>query len=424
MRTEVVLFLILTVCFSFSQTLTIFQSQDNEAFFAVARSDTGLCLAGRTYKDGTYHALLGVEGDFYRLKSESYSYTVESFSGTCLFGGVVLDEGGFDIFLLWKGGGWHSIRLGTRHRDMLWFMRRLREGYALVGGVREANDWDILVVKLSTELEPLWALRLDGGGREYAYGVASLKGRLFVVGRSDTRGNWDAFLAVIDENSGRLLSSRLLGTDRKDYLRFVEVWRDKVLAVGRTEFRDGGTEYPTERNSDIMLLVFSAEGRLLDYRVWGGDGYDYGRVLIPSSDGLFLLGESSSDSAGETDGLILRLSEDLFLKEAFLVGGEAIESIRHGAQLEEDFVFVGYTYSYSLDNDALVGYGIPPCARSVKLLRLYPYIKEWGFKLRAVPVRLRVSSWPVSLSRERLRLIELRRLSEPGELPCRLRPYD
>ncbi len=380
---KVLSLLILWIGLSFSQLL-IFQTPYNDAFFAVAKTQNGFCIAGRTYREGVYHALLGVEDNFFILKTESYSYTVEAFKDTCLFGAVVVNGNRLDILLLWNTGKWRGMRISTGSRSMLWYMKRVRGGYVLVGGVRD-KDWDILVIKLSEELNLVWSLRLDSGAEEYAYGVTELGDKLYVVGRSDKRGNWDAFLLVVDSSIGKLVSASLIGTPKKDYLRFVESVRGEVIAVGRTEFKAGEGGFPTERDSDVMLLIFSRDGKLKNYRVWGGEGYDYGRVIIPAKDSVWILGESSSNSIGQTDGLLMELSNELFLKDTFLIGGEEIESIRHGINIpSKGMAFVGYTYSYSMDNDALLGLGLPPNARRTNFKKLYPLIETFNYNLREV----------------------------------------
>ena len=81
----------------------------------------------------------------------------------------------------------------------------------------------------------------------------------------------------------------------------------------------------------------------------------------------------------------MELSNELFLKDTFLIGGEEIESIRHGINIpSKGMAFVGYTYSYSMDNDALLGLGLPPNARRTNFKKLYPLIETFNYNLREV----------------------------------------
>ncbi len=380
--------LLIGTCFS---QIILFQGPQNEAFFSVEHTGKKLCISGRIYRDGYYHALLGIGDSFYYLGEESYSYTVETFKGECLFGTVIIDQKGFDIQLLWKEKNWKAVRLRGDSRDMLWFIKRVKDGYILTGGVRK-EDWDILVIKLSKELKPLWSFKLGNRSEEYAYGVASLKGRLYLVGRTNYRDNWDAFLIILNAETGEVIVSKLIGTDKKDYLRFIDIIDGGIAAVGRTEFKNREDTYPTMRDSELLLLKFSPEGRLLDYRVWGGEGYDYGRVLIKSDESIFLLGESSSKSVGETDGLIAELSRNWFLKKICLWGGEGIESIRHAIPFNNTFLFVGYTYSFSMDNDALLGMGMPCRKAKSSFRRYYPYLEVSTFPITRSPYPIKLIS--------------------------------
>jgi len=62
--------------------------------------------------------------------------------------------------------------------------------------------------------------------------------------------------------------------------------------------------------------------------------------------------------SGDSDGLLLYLRDNFEVEGAYAIGGEGIESIRF---LDEDLNFAGYTYSFTLDNDVLIGRLLPKC---------------------------------------------------------------
>ncbi|WP_457601055.1 hypothetical protein [Hydrogenivirga sp.] len=390
-----ILLLLIVVSISLSQ-IRVLSTDSNEGAFSVKRLERGFCFVGRRSSDRFgYDALLGVcDGGCktYTLGSplDDYSYTVERYGGICLGGITTLARGNMDIALVIFGGsGVESVRyMGGRGEDMLWYMRRVSDGYVLVGGVRE-SDWDILVVRLSEDLKPLWVRRFGTGAHEYAYGVVEYKDSYYIVGRSKFRGNWDAFILVVSAE-GKLLSSELFGSERKDYLRYVGLFRGEPLAVGRSEAL--GT-------SDVLLL--SPRSGL--YRLYDAGEYDYGRVFSAYPGGLVLMGDTYRE--GVSDGLLIFLDEDLNPEGAYSMGSDDVESVRY---LDES-LFAGYTYSITLDNDVMLGELPLECrgfVRALKLverrapLRFYPYplkVKEYelielDLGLRAKKLQLREMS--------------------------------
>ena len=330
-----------------------------------------VCVAGRIDRGKGYDALVGVLGGrFFRISSEEddYSYTVEIYGDACLAGITTLARGDMDMVLAEFGRGRPRILrvLGGKGEDMLWFLRRVSDGYLLVGGVKE-EDWDILVVKLGEGLDLEWVLRAGTEGHEYAYGAVEHRESYRVVGRSNFRGNWDGFLLEITP-SGRIERSILVGSDAKDYLRFVGLFKGRLMAVGRSEAR-----------GDSDVWIFSEGASFL----FDGGEFDYGRVFLPWEGGVVLMGDTHSE--GQSDGMLLFLSEELDVVEGYSLGGEDVESVRF---LTEGGWFAGYTYSFTLDNDLLlgkVGNLCPALVRRKTFRRYTAPVKIHGYPIRPRP---------------------------------------
>ncbi len=382
-------FLLLAVLsLSFAQ-VRILSTETNEGAFAVRDLGDHLCFVGRRDSGGDgYDALLGVCGSGCRTyllssPSDDYSYTVEEHGRLCVAGITSLARGNMDfvLALFGEGGVEEVLSFGGRGNDMLWFMRKVKGGYVLVGGVQN-SDWDILVVKLSEELRPLWVKRFGTRSEEYAYGMVEAGGKYYVVGRSRYRGNWDAFILELSPE-GRLLSARLFGSDRKDYLRYVGLFRGEPLAVGRSEALG---------DSDVLLLI----PRSGLYRLYDGGEFDYGRVFRERRDGVVLMGDTYYD--GASDGLLLFLDGKLNPVESFAIGGEDVESVRY---LDGSY-FAGYTYSFTLDNDVLLGSITGVCRGLVRkkefherkaVLEFYPYpLKERAYSFHSLDLKITVKT--------------------------------
>ncbi len=361
--------------------LYVLSTEENDASFSVRKLEKGFCFSGRHfYEDRGYDVLLGYcnsKCTTYTLGSDrdDYSYTVERYGNFCFAGITTFQRGDMDIALaLFDEGGIKEISaFGGEGDDMLWYMRKVEEGYLLVGGVKE-KDWDILVIKLGEGLKPEWWRRFGTDAQEYAYGVVKKGGRYYVVGRSNYRGNWDAFVLVLSRD-GSLLHSELFGSNRKDYLRYVGIYREEILAVGRSEARG---------DSDVILYLPEENS----YFLYDGGEFDYGRVFEEREGGVLVMGDTYRE--GVSDGLMLFLNRDLSVKRAYGLGGYNVESIRY---LDEGLI-AGYTYSFTLDNDILVGKLPELCPgfmrridfREVKaILRRYPYpLEERIYTLRSL----------------------------------------
>ena len=372
---------LLLVCFAQSG-IEVLSTELNEGAFSIRRiGRDGFCFVGRkdTLVNG-YDAVLGVCGQICKVFSvssqgEDYSYTVELFEERCVAGITTTFMGNMDIALTVFGmqGVERVSCLGGAGEDMLWYVRKVEDGYLAVGGVQEGN-WDILILKLDTELRPLWVKRLGTRKEEYAYGVTGWKKGYLIVGRSNYQGNWDAFVMELDKN-GKLLRSYLMGSKRKDYLRFISLWRGEPLAVGRTE---GG------KDSDVFILL----PRSGLYRVYDGGEDDYGRAFSETSKGLVVVGDAYRE--GEPDGMLLFLDEGLKVMAGYSVGGQDVESIR----FVDGNLVAGYTYSITLDNDMLLGRVDISCGsfvrekvfKEVKVkMEFYPFpVKEVPYKIAPV----------------------------------------
>ncbi len=377
--------ILILVSLAFPQ-IKIFSTESNEGAFAIRKLTSNVCFAGRRDEGNNgYDALFGVcskECRIFVLGSDrdDYSYTVERYGRGCMAGVTTLARGNMDMVLVVFGNDKPetALVLGGNGNDMLWFMRKVKDGYVLVGGVQD-KDWDILIIKLGGDLKVLWSKRIGTTAEEYAYGVVEYRNRYYVVGRSNFRGNWDGFFLELTPDA-KIVSAKLFGSDSKDYLRYVGIYKNKVLAVGRSEARD---------TSDV-LMVFPESGK---YFLYDGGDFDYGRVFTERDNGLLVMGDTYKD--GDSDGMALLLDGNFRVIKGFAIGRDGIESIRY---LTKEGLFAGYTYSFTLDNDLMIGKFSQECGTFVRpkefkevsaKLRFYDYpVKVKNYKLEPLQLSL------------------------------------
>ncbi len=330
-------------------------TESNEGAFSVKGLGEGFCFVGRKENGARgYDALLGFCGSRgcrvfgAGTVGDDYSYSVETYGDMCL--ALITSFTGSDsdisLVLYDSEGVKRILSAGGRGDDMGWFLRKVKDGYLVVGGVN-LRGWDILVVKYDQHLNLLWSLVLGTERNEYAYSAVESKGVYYIVGRTDFRGNWDGFILTVSRD-GLPGGSWLIGSRAKDYLRFIGRVGERLMAVGRTEARG---------ESDI--LIFSPLTQF--YRIIDCGEYDYGRAFYEGGNLIVLGGDLVK--GGDNQGFILFLDRRLNLIGGYSIGGEDVESLR---MVERGGLIAGYTYSFSMDNDLLIGGFSKKCPSFVK----------------------------------------------------------
>jgi hypothetical protein len=320
----------------------LLSSPDNEGGFAVKDLGGRVCIAGRRLtEDRLYDALLGYVRDeeavlfLWGTRGDDMLYSVESYGEGCIFPVVVTERGNLDVAFVSLEESPKVIGiLGSPLDDMVWHLRRTPGGYVAVGGVR-GKDWDVWVLFLDENLRVVRSLRIGTPADEYAYSSVLFGDALYVVGRTNFRGNWDSFYLVLDAE-GSLRRARVLGGEGKDYLRYVGDAGGRLLAVGRSE---------VSGDSDLLLVLLEEErGWLYDVGT-----FDYGRAVVERPFGYLVFGETEVE--GNREGLVLVLRRDAEPLRVYLLGGEGAEAVRYA---DGEF-FLGYSYSFSLTGDLILG---------------------------------------------------------------------
>ena len=356
-------------------------SDSNEGAFSIRAVKGGFCFSGRMDRGKSqYDALVGVCRDggcevwYVGGGKDDFSYSVERIGDRCLALITTISEGDMDLSLvLFDEKGARVVRHFKGSGDeMGWYLRRVKGGFLLVGGVRE-DDWDILVVRLDEELNPVWSLRLGTEAQEYAYSAVEEGDVYYIVGRTDLGGDWDAFVLVLSRD-GNVRTSYRTGTSAKDYLRHIGLVGGRPFAVGRSELRD---------ESDVLVLdVTGGKVLLID-----GGGFDYGRVFAVSDRGVLIAGDSYRGA--DPDGFVILAGEDFTPLRGWSVGGEDVESIRF---ITKEALIAGYSYSFSLNNDMVLGRFDPSCS---------PFVREKRFNTREV--KLHTLEYPLRITTHKLR---------------------
>jgi hypothetical protein len=102
-------------------------------------------------------------------------------------------------------------------------------------------------------------------------------------------------------------------------------------------------------DSDILLMKVSPSGALLWQKILGGYGNDYGRDIIKTSDGNYLIvGSSNSERYTDQDAYLIKIDPNGTVKWSKYIGGMSDD---YGFSIKQTsdggFVMLGQTYSYN-----------------------------------------------------------------------------
>lgn len=222
----------------------------------------------------------------------------------------------------------------------------LGETYNFGPGAPETHN--LLVFGLDGAGKLRWERTL-GGGKDGDAGFdvlrADAKGGVVIVGATESYGlgRDDVWLLRLDA-AGEVLWARTYGGEEDDEGR--ALWHDGAGGFWLTGFTRGFDA----KKSDAFVLHVDGDGAPLTHWRYGGDGKDRGYAVLPTADGLLLLGVTDSID-GYDDGYALGLAPDGEVRWMRRVGSDKYDDIlraRPAPGGQDDAIWVGRTESYGV----------------------------------------------------------------------------
>ena len=296
---------------------------------------------------------------------------------------------------------WRKMISGKK-QDRGVAITRAKDGNLLILGsgksFNDNSDRDLYVAKISLDGKTIWKRTLGGNRDEYAGGIAGTDdGGVLIVGDSESfskKGYKDIYIVRLDKD-GKIVKEKHIGGKRNDEAKaltrttdgnFMMVGAREVSRAGDSDFflmklnqngdkiwartvgekghdilnavaptpnggivATGATRSFGSEQTDLSVMHFNKEGKLIWHKIYGFAYYDEGNAITMTKNGGFMVaGTTNSMGKGDYDNYVIALDKkgSLIWSKLF---GEKNKDIAHAITRTSDggIVIVGESDSYS-----------------------------------------------------------------------------
>jgi hypothetical protein len=201
---------------------------------------------------------------------------------------------------------------------------------------------DVLVMKLSADLNVLWTKIFVGGSQDRALCIKELSdGNLIVAGATASYGAGSTELYLLKlSGSGGFLWARTFGGSGFDLAHSLALTDDGGFIIT-------GWVSSSSNTQDIAVLKVSGEGSITWQKAYGGPGNELSFWIEPSGSNRFVIsGSTDSYGSGATDALLLNINGNGNINWCRVYGGGLRDEARSVKRaFDGGYVIAGYTFS-------------------------------------------------------------------------------
>ncbi len=295
---------------------------------------------------------------------------------------------------------WRTL-LGGEKEDKGIAISRAADGNLLILGEGKSfghGGQDLYVAKLSLKGKLLWESNFGGQRDEFAGGIAGTNdGGVLVLGDSESfskKGYKDIYIVRLDKN-GKMISEKTIGGKLNDEANALTRTSDgNFMMAGSREIKNSGdadfflmklnqngekiwaktlgegyndvlhaiaptpnggivatgrTRSYNSAQTDLPIMHFNKDGKLIWFKIYGFGYYDEGNALTVTKEGNYMVaGATNSLGKGSYDNYVLLLNAKGKLLWSSTYGGKN-RDVAHGITRTTDggIVIVGESDSYS-----------------------------------------------------------------------------
>lgn len=258
---------------------------------------------------------------------------------------------------------WKKVVGGTRAESFTDVHATKDGGYVVTGYTNSkdgdfpgGNSWDSIVVKFDKDGNIQWKSRFGGYRDDSANKIAeTADGKFVISGYSDAtdgtflnknKGNYDAFLVMVDK-TGNVLWSQTLGGTKLDSFYGLTITNDgNIIAVGNTQSTDKDLQGLTQGSVvNAIIAKYDMSGNLLWVHDSGGVSDDTYYEVRQTPDGGYITSGWEKPTTNY-DATLSKFDENGIHQWTKGFGGSSTEIFMAlDITSQDEYVLGGYTYS-------------------------------------------------------------------------------
>jgi len=237
-------------------------------------------------------------------------------------------------------GEWNKTYGGVKD-DFAYEVLLLQDGYMIAGVTASygAGKSDIWIIRTDGEGNEIWNKTYGGEEAEYTFDIIPTEDGYIIAGQtfSFSRGLGDGWLIKIDENGNEIWNKTYGGKDDDDARCILKVDNGYIFAAGSRSFN---------RNGGVWIVKVDENGNEIWNKTYGGKEHEIGYSIIETDDGYLVGGITSSYGHGGYDIWVIKIDENgnEIWNKTYGGAGEEYGGIL--MKTTDGYIILGETFSY------------------------------------------------------------------------------